>query len=524
MKTIKINSKLAQLKKCKLVYLLLLFSMAMAHAQSPGIYGEKTVGGTGNDFANSVVQTNDGGFVVAGVTYSTDGDVTGQHGSGDFWVVKLSSQGILQWQNALGGPATDFGWEIEKTADGGFVVVGFAAANGGDVTGNHGNADVWVTKLNANGLLQWQKSLGGSESDRGFSIQQTTDGGYIVAGHTRSNDGDVLGNHGGEDFWIVKLSSSGSIQWEKSLGGTLDESAFGVIQSSDGGYIAVGTTFSNNGNVTGNHGSGDFWVVKMSDSGNLLWQRTYGGSNHDSANSIRQTSDGGYIVAGFTLSNDGDVSSNNGIYDFWVIKIEQNGTLQWQKTFGGSNSDYVHDIQLTPDGGFVVTGETESNNGDVSGNHGLTDHWMARLNSVGELQWQKTLGGSDEEFGGVVQVTSDNGFVMAGTTYSSDGDVSQNSGNGDFWVVKLEQDPLAIEDFQIQKIVLYPNPVSELLHIEAQQDIVNINIFNLLGQELFKQTVDGAQATINMSGLSAGTYLINITSNHGTRTYKIQKQ
>jgi hypothetical protein len=237
--------------------------------------------------------------------------------------VKLSATGAIQWQKCLGGSGWDVATSIQQTSDGGFIVAGRTNSNDGDVTGNHGNDDFWVVKLSATGEIQWQKSLGGSNDDWATSIQQTSDGGFIVAGSTDSNDGDVTGNHGNDDFWVAKLSSTGAIQWQKSLGGSGDELAESTQQTSDGGFIVTGWTTSNDGDVTGNHGGKDFWVVKLSSTGAIQWQKSLGGSGTDVAESIQQTSDGGFIVAGYTASNDGDVTGNHGYDDFWVVKLSK---------------------------------------------------------------------------------------------------------------------------------------------------------------------------------------------------------
>jgi hypothetical protein len=200
---------------------------------------------------------------VAGYTNSNDGDVTGNHGSNDFWVVKLNSTGVLQWQKTLGGSGSDKATSVQQTADGGYIVAGYTNSTNGDVTGNHGSNDFWVVKLNSTGLLQWQKTYGGNSSDVAYSIQQTTDFGYIVAGCTNSNNGDVTGYHGTMDYWVTKLDSAGILQWQKTLGGYDYEAANSIQQTADGGYIVAGWTYSTNGDVTGYHGNVDFWVVKL---------------------------------------------------------------------------------------------------------------------------------------------------------------------------------------------------------------------------------------------------------------------
>jgi len=180
-------------------------------------------------------------------------------------------------------------------------------------------------------------------------------------------------------FTYSSVKDEPYITWQKCLGGSSDEFARSVHQTSDGGYIVAGDTYSNNGDVSGNHGESDFWVVKLTSTGSLQWRKCLGGGNWDMAYSIQQTSDGGYIVAGMTESNNGDVSGNHGDLDLWVVKLTSTGSLQWQKCFGGSSDDGAYSIQQTSDGGYVVAGGTESNNGDVSGNHGEYDLWVVKL-------------------------------------------------------------------------------------------------------------------------------------------------
>jgi hypothetical protein len=183
------------------------------------------------------------------------------------------------------------------------------------------------------------KSFGGSGFEYASSIKQTPDGGYIVAGSTQSYDGDVSGNHGGYDCWVLKLSSEGDVEWTKTLGGSKSDNANSVDVTSDGSYVVAGSTESNDGDVSGNHGSTDFWVVKLSSKGIIQWQKCFGGSGSENANSIQQTSDNGYIVSGYSSSDDGDVTGNHGEGDYWVVKLSSEGIIQWEKCLGGSAED-----------------------------------------------------------------------------------------------------------------------------------------------------------------------------------------
>ena len=287
--------------------------------------------------------------------------------------------------------------------------------------------------------IQWQKCLGGTDDDRATAVQQTTDEGFIVAGHTMSSDGDVSVNYGNYDYWIVKLDTAGNITWQKSFGGTGNEEAQSIQQTSDQGFIIAGYSDSDNGDVTGNHGSNDYWIVKLDGSGNLQWQKSLGGTGDDLAKYIRQTSDGGYIIAGNATSQDGDVTGNHGEDDVWIVKLDENGVIAWQQSYGGNDSDYANFIEVTSDGGFIVCGASSSINGDVTQNNGQLDYWILKLSSTGILEWQKSYGGSESEEAFAVQQTSDDGFIIGGRTYSNDIDVSVNHGNLDCWIVKIDQ-------------------------------------------------------------------------------------
>ena len=400
----------------------------------------KCLGGSSDDYAASMQQTSDSGYIVAGYTRSTDGDVTGNHGDYDFWIVKLTEDGTITWQKCLGSSAVDCAYSVQQTSDNGYIVAGSTRSTDGDVTGNHGNYDFWIVKLTEDGIIDWQKCLGGSAVDCAYSVQQTSDNGYIVAGSTHSTDGDVTGNHGDGDCWMVKLTEDGTIAWQKSLGGTGYDYAASVRQTSDGGYIVAGYTESTDGDVTGNHGSNDYWIVKLDNTGNITWQKSLGGSAEDFARSVEQTSDGGYIVAGSTHSTDGDVTENHGSNDCWIVKLDNTGNIDWQKCLGGTGYDWASSMQQTSDGGYVVAGYTVSTDGDVTENHGNSDYWIVKLDNARNIDWQKSLGGTSYDYADSVWLASNGGYVVAGRTQSTDGDVTGNHGNTDYWIVKLKED------------------------------------------------------------------------------------
>lgn len=346
---------------------------------------------------------------MAGTTQSNDGDV-GSHQPGfqrDFWVFKLDSNGNLIWENTYGGGGIDQAYAIQQTIDGGYIVVGDTSSSNGDVSSHHGGlTDAWVIKLNANGALIWEQTYGGSGDDTASNIQQTSDGGYIVSGTTASVDGDISQNHGGQDIWVFKLFSNGVIDWSETYGGSsIDRISFGVNlqfnndalqQTNDGGYMVSGYTNSNDGDISSNHGAFDAWIFKLDANGNLAWEKTYGGSNYEDGGSIQQTLDGNYIIATQTRSYDGDVGQLHGTIrmDFWVFKIDPTGVLLWEQTYGGTNEDGANAIQQVSNCEYILTGYARSSNWDVGGNQGQSDFWVVKL----QMEWPPPLVTTPQDF------------------------------------------------------------------------------------------------------------------------------
>jgi hypothetical protein len=295
-----------------------------------------------------------------------------------------------------------------------------------------------VVKISSIGILEWQKSYGGFGNDRAYEIEQTSDGGYIVVGESTSNDSYVTGNHGGGDVWIIKLDPSGIMQWQKAAGGTELDNASGVKQTLDGGYVVVGSTFSQNGDVTGFHvGTGsDVWVIRLDGNGNILWQKCLGGSSVDQGIRISQTLDDGFVLCGYAQSDDGDVTGNHGAGDCWVVKLDPNATITWQNCFGGTNFDSGLDIVELADQSILLSAFANSSDGDLTVNQGSSDLWVLNLDANGSLIWQKSMGGLDWEYGYQI-VPSNSGYLAVGFTGSNTQDICSNNGGDDFWVVKL---------------------------------------------------------------------------------------
>ena len=419
---------------------------------APVIEWQRSFGGSGADFAWSTQQTSDGGYIVAGASNSTNGDVTGNQGSYDYWVIRLDASGTMLWERTLGGSAHDEARSVQQTLDGGFVVAGWSHSSDGDVTANKGDSDFWVAKLDDSSNLIWENSFGGSGQERAYNIQQTMDGGFIIAGSTASNNGDVTGNKGMGDNWLVRLDASGNLLWQRTYGGNQWDEAWSVVETPDGGFVVAGHTWSNNGDVTGNKGAVDWWITRLDASGNLIGQRTLGGTNIEVPFSIRQTSDDGFIIAGYSLSNNGDVSGNKGGEDYWIVKLDSSWNLEWQRALGGSGQEQAFSVQQTSDGNYVVAGWSNSSNGDITDPKGGYDYWLVKLDASGNLVWEKSLGGTGSDQATYFNQTDDGGYIISGFSSSSDGDITDPKGGTDFWIVKLRHETRNDETTQINTL------------------------------------------------------------------------
>jgi DNA replication initiation complex subunit (GINS family) len=358
----------------------------------------KAIGGEDDDMGYSLIQTSDGGYAIAGATSSFGA------GDWDVYVVKLDANGNLQWTKTIGGPASDDGGPLIQTSDGGYAIAGETKSFGA------GDWDVYVVKLDANGNLQWTKTIGGKKGDVSLSLIQTSDGGYAIAGITTSFGA------GEADIYLVKLDANGNLQWTKTIGGKKEDLGLSLIQTSDGGYAIAGYTSSFGA------GGADVYVVKLDAHGNLQWTKTIGGKNDDAGFSLIQTSDGGYAITGLTRS------FGVGEADVYLVKLDANGNLQWTKTIGGPGNEAGFSLIQTSDSGCAIAGAT------TSFGSGEADVYLVKLDAYGKPQWTKTIGAKNENLikSSIIQ-TSDGSYVLAGTTRSF------GAGKRDVYVVKLDE-------------------------------------------------------------------------------------
>jgi hypothetical protein len=359
----------------------------------PPIEWNKTYGEAGDDVAYSVVQTSDGGYALAGYTNSSGA------GGYDFWLVKTDSGGNMQWNQTYGGLGNDYAYSVVQTSEGGYALAGYTNSSGA------GGYDFWLVKTDSGGNMQWSQTYGGAFNDVAYSVVQTSDGGYALAG---------------SDFWLVKTDSGGNMQWSQTYGGVFYEEAYSVVQTSDGGYALAGYTYD--GHIW------EFWLVKTNSSGDMQWNQAYGRATQDMAYSVVQTSDGGYALAGYAYP------SSAGGSDSWLVKTNSSGDMQWNQTYEGGAFpwNFAYSLCKTSDGGYALAGTTSFPY------PGRDDFWLVKTDSGGNMQWNQTYGGALDDVAYSVVQTSDGGYALAGYTNS------YGAGGYDFYLVKARSCTLTI--------------------------------------------------------------------------------
>ena len=486
---------------------------------------QKCYGGISYEQANAVELTDDGGFILAGWSQSFEGLVADNHGVNDYWVVKTNSEGEIVWTKSIGGSGNDYCRDIVKMTDGGYLLVGHSYSNDDDVSENMGFDDFWVVKITDDGSIEWEKSFGGSGSDEAYAASPISDGGCILAGSTGSNDGDVSENKGLDDFWIVRLNASGDLVWERSYGGSSTDIAHSVFQTSDGDFVILGKTLSNDGDVSGNNGFYDFWVIKLTDSGELIWQNCLGGSYHDNGKCAIEASDGGIVLAGETASEDGDVSDFYGGWsDVWLVKLSADGLLEWENSFGGSVDETPEKIIAPNEGGFMLICDTGTFYMDGTTSVAISDAWVIKVDDEGELEWEQRFGGSIQDTFYDFEEISPNQYIFAGRSRSSDIDVPDFYGEDDYWLVKMKKDHHSeIENRTQVDFSIFPNPASTALNIQSELTIETINVHNTLGQTVLSlNNINNNTTQINTRDMENGVYIISIITEGKIMTQQFQ--
>jgi hypothetical protein len=487
-----------------------------AQAQSPLIDWQKNYGGTQNDIAQDVIRTADGGYAVAGYTQSNNVDVVGAISGEDAWILKLNAAGVIEWKQIFGGSSDDRAHAIIQTANGDLVFAGTSNSTDGAIIGAKGGFDGWVVRLTSAGTLLWSSNVGGSDDDALFDLFEAPTGALIVAGESKSFIPGTT-NRGGYDFYLVALRNTGSVIYQKQYGGSSDEGVRGVTRLANS-IVMAGTTASDNGNVTGNKGGTDIWVVRTRTNGNPIFAQTYGGADAEEGFDITANASGELFVVGSSLSSNVDLPANFGNRDFFVLKLNASGTKLFSRNYGGLNDEVALSVAATADGGAAVAGFSESATGQVGANFGAQDFWFIELSGAGIIEEEINLGGSDNDAAYAV-IPVGGSYVLAGSSESDDQDLTSNNGNADYWIVKLSFPAarLAADEVAPLSMTSFPNPAVDRLVVQADANLVQVEMYDAMGRMVLVQQATGNAQELNVAELPAGLYIITATTEAGVR-------
>ncbi|GER58849.1 lipoprotein [Patiriisocius marinus] len=361
-------------------------------------------------------------------------------------------EGTVSYVKTFGGSGVDIAVDIVEANNGNYVIVGTTTSTDGDISGKTtSDQDYWMLEITPEGSMVSNQTYGGSQDDVVSSVSKTSDGGYIMSGYSRSTDGDVSENAGFQDFWLVKTNSTGTIQWEQSFGFLGTDQAFNVFETSTGNFFATGfldvTASGGEGNdatTSGNddtrgvlHGVGEFWGILMDSNGNKLWRRYFGGSNNDRSYDAIETNDGGFLMTGASESVDFDITDDKGSYDFWAVRLDVNGNKLWTKSFGGSEIDISYAVAKTTDNGYILVGDTRSSDKDVSNLYGNADVWAVKFNDDGAIVWEQNYGGASFDSARDIKKLNNGDFAIVGNSRSGSGDYTNNYGQNDIMLMTI---------------------------------------------------------------------------------------
>lgn len=366
----------------------LLIFSSLGHSAVPNVQWYKIYGGLLDDAVYSIAKTTDGGYMLAGYTESYG------NGSSDIYLIKTDPFGNKEWTKTLGGTKGEVAKSIQQSRDGGFIIAGATESKG------NGSYDAYLAKIDDSGNLLWDRTFGGPSMDSAFDVKQTSDGGYITVGEL---GGSKDRGSGLSDVYLVKTDANGNMQWDSVLGGDGMSIGLSVIQSKDGSYVITGVT--SNGNITQDS---SLYLIKTDDHGQYIWKKKIGNAGANYGNSIIQANDGNYVIGGYTES------SGNGGKDMYLVKTDQNGNVLWSKTFGGKYDDVCQEVIQTSDGGLALIGKTETAPGVEQG-------YLVKTDADGNMQWSKTFGYSKKDTGECMIQAGDGGYIIGGITSSRDG-------------------------------------------------------------------------------------------------------
>ncbi|MCY1483348.1 hypothetical protein D3C87_42040 [compost metagenome] len=514
--------------------------------QAQDILWEKSYGGKHSEYLFDVQPTPDYGFLLAGSSLSkkTGNKTEEAAGDLDYWIWKMDEKGELDWQKSFGGSGTDLLQAVQLTHDGGFILAGTSDSPKGlqKKDSCRGREDFWIIKLNAKGGEQWERTIGGSGQEQLQSISQTSDGGYILGGSSSSQRSTKLAagtpdpygksenSFGNLDYWVVKLDEEGKVEWQKTFGGQYTDQLRSVKQTRDGGYLLGGYSNSpESGNKTEKcYGTGDYWVIKLDKKGEMEWQKVYGGEGDDQLYVVHQTLDGNYILGGNSSSGTtgNKNASNRKGTDFWVVKIDLAGEILWQKTYNIGKMDLLASLTENSDGSLLLGGHAQSETLGTkkADKEDINDYVVIKTKENGEEQWMRSLGSKGEDLLKKAIEVRGGGYLLAGTSKGARSrDRYSGQGRNDFWVVRLEDKDKKKE--KKNPIEAYPNPTLHYSNVIVGYEFTKgtATVYDLSGRQLQQFEITDRMVPIDLGGMPEGIYIVEIRTDVQNDSVKIVK-
>lgn len=509
------------------------------------ILWEKSYGGLHTEYLFDAYPTMDNGFILAGSSLSDSSGNKSEdniHGL-DYWICKMDEHGGMEWERSFGGDGMDVLISLAYTAEGGFVLAGNSTSLKSDFKRetNRGQEDIWVIKLRPDGEEEWQKTIGGSGKDVVSKIIQTPDRGFIIGGSSSSprvDEGNVKvekrsSNYGHLDYWLIKLNSSGGIEWERTYGGSYKDQLESLSLTRDNGYIIGGYSNSPTSEIKSENPvgtGGDYWILKLDEKGNVEWQRTIGGDGDDHLHQIIQTKDNGYVVGGSSSSEyeGAKTKANRNGIDFWVLKLDEFGDIIWQETYDFGEVDVLTSLVESKDGSLMIGGYIQNENyfqKVSSKDEGINDFVLIKVAEDGEELWKTFVGSNGQEVLRKVIITRDGDYVLAGTSRGENSrDKSTQKGRSDFWLVKLADEDKE-EEPELPGLEAFPNPTKGFTNIIVNHEFneATATVYDIRGRKLQHFEITSRTVPINLEGYMEGIYIVNIATDIKTQTIKIIK-
>lgn len=497
---------------------LILIWTGVSYGQEASLVWYESIGTEGDDKIITSQTDSEGNHYLLGQIENQFGN---QESSIDIFIAKYSEKGIVQWTKTIGSHGNDIGVAMLLDAHNELLILASSNSDDGLFKGNFGHEDLYMFRISAEGELIKTSKFGGNFIDLPSSIIETVDGNYLITGHSRSNDGDLTSNKGQLDFWILKVDYSGHLIWQRNYGGSDEDYTVKAISLHDGNYMILGHSTSIDFDVPDNYGDLDISLMKLNANGDLIWQESYGGAYNDFASDIYELDNGNFLVAGSTFSNNIDISFNNGNSDGWIFEVTSNGDLIREKTFGSKGNDYIQSMLVEGNGTIRLLGNSSSELISDERNNGAEDIWLFNLNSEFEITNQLLIGGSSFENASSFALLPNDQILITGQSNSVDGIFIRSAGKYDGFIAKIKTSELN-SITAAGKISVHPNPSNGIFYLNNLPEGASLTVYNQAGLEVDVQHIHLASTSmVDLTSMPSGLYFLELATTDAVERIKV---